>query len=367
MPTVIIPKILLQPPLLNQIQATFYYKYYLDASFILIESNVTINTDGTVATSPMPSFNINYDTRYTIQVQNEQCETIYEEDIFMPCDGGCPNGFVLSVDGTYCYQISTKPATKLTGSSKLVQHYTNSVYSQYGVIIFNPGGYNPNGTYTTSPTFLKTSNAGGTYANTVMANPDNNTIEGRLNVCGIWLCGNQNYVDTPLGFTRQINIPTSQQYFVGVGADNYATITLTKPDGTQIVITQDPVALATQLTGNPTNVDVAFKFWYIYPVSLLAGVNTIEMTGTNTGDNGIIGIEIYNATLAQLSNPSITETQITGTGGYAIFSTKNLVNCVDPFDEGNYSCSLYPGYSLVVQGSPSGYVCQKITTTTKGC
>lgn len=362
--TVTIPKIILQPALTSAIQATFYYKFYLDSSYTLIEANVTIETDGTVSSSPIPAFNIDYDTRYTLRAENEQCQTIYQEDILVPCSGACPPGYVLSADGTYCYSIDTKAAIQSGGSSKLIEHYTNLVYSEFGVIIFQPDGYNENGTYTTAPTFLKTVNAGGAYANTVMANPSINETDGRLNRCGIWLCGDQNYTATPLGFSRQINITESKQYFVGVGADNLATITLTKPDGTKIIIDQDAGAIAAQLGGG---VDVVFKYWYLYPVMLIAGVNTVEVNGTNQGSNGIIGIEIYDATESELSNSGITEADITGAGGYAIFSTKNLINCVDPFDEGNYSCSVYPGYTLVVEGSPLSYICQKITKVDKNC
>lgn len=371
MPVCSIPKILLQPELKQAIQATFYYRYYLDTAWILIGDG-TINTDGTVTASPSITFNIDFNKIYTIRADNEQCETMYTEDIFVPCEQGCPDGFTLSMDGTYCYKIDTQPAEQTGSGTLAVEHYQLNVYQTFGVVFYKPG-FNEDGTWPTGdaskwPT-IYSPNSPATYpfANTVSytsgiwinqtscTNDDGSC--GRLNALGIWLQGNQTYTGT-LGFSRQINVATSGWYFIGVGADNYANIRI---NGT-LILHQDVAAISGSNYLNSGSQDVLFKFLNVYPVYLNAGINLVEMTATNVGSQGILGFEIYSgseATLIALGSTSVLEP-------YIIFSTKDIVNG-DLFDVGNYNCNAYAGYTLINEGSPSGWVCQKITTTNTNC
>lgn len=81
MPTCTISKIILQPTLSNQIQASFYYKTF-SGSWVLIATDITIDTDGNLS-SPI-SFLAEYETTYTLRADNEQCETMYQEDFYLP-------------------------------------------------------------------------------------------------------------------------------------------------------------------------------------------------------------------------------------------------------------------------------------------
>lgn len=267
----------------------------------------------------------------------------------------CTSGYTASPDGTYCYKELVEPATVSGGSTVLACHYKNVVYTSYGTIFHQPGGYNVDGTYTITPTFLKTAVVGGSYTGDLWGNYLSTISAGRLNKTGIWSCIDVNYNTTALGFTRQIIIPTTKVYYVGMGADNYATI---KVNGTTIV-QQNAVNIGTQLSAG---IESAFKYWHVYPVLLTSGINLLQITGTNTSGPGIFGCEIYDATEAQLIS-CVTESDLIP---YLVFTTADIPSLPpssivaenDPFEVGNYNCDAHPGYSLLYDGE--AYICKKI-------
>ena len=387
--TVTIPSIIIQPLLQVPINVTFRYKGYLqpDSAYITIATNATVNPpivpgsfECAVVASPSISFNISYNTRYTLQAINEQCGTVYDEDIYVPCQQGCPNGFTLSPDGTYCYKIDTKPAAQTGGGTLAAQHYQQPAYETYGVVFYKNNGYNLDGTWDISNPALwpdiYTSNSAGTYPNgnvtsyttgiwinkTSCTNADGTC--GRINQAGIWLQGNVNYQGT-LGFARQINAPVAGLYYIAVGADNYGTIIL---NGT-VILQQNVNTVSGSQYLNSGSLDILFKFLNVYPVMLQAGPNIIEVDNNNTGGVGILALEIYYVGAA---NQAADEAVLIGMGSvaalrnYIVFSTSDITNG-SLFDTGNYNCNSYPGYSLVYEGSPSGYACQLITKTSVNC
>lgn len=271
----------------------------------------------------------------------------------------CSPGFTANEFDTSCEKVTRVPATSTGGGTRLACHFTNPNYGQYGLTFFAPGGYNTNGTWTTGQSRHDAYGLGGSFANTLWvqtASPS--TSKARLNRTGIWLCGDQDYASTPLGFSRQINVPESKTYLIGVGSDNYATL---KVNGTTIV-NQDPVAMSTQYIGSGGDATFPFRIWSVYPVDLVAGSNIIEMSATNTGGNGIFGCEVYDATEAQL----IACTNETDLAPYIVFTTANMpglgagryIADNDPFEAGNYNCTAYPGYSLIYEDG--AYYCKLI-------
>lgn len=301
-------------------------------------------------------------TRYEGTIESRCGETDFSiisnfaTDTFCNCD----IGYTALSNNSGCQKVLTEAAIEEPGSSILACHFTNVVYGQYGTVFYQPGGYNTNGTYTTTPHYLKTPNLGGSYLGTLWGNQAGNTTNGRLNQTGIWKCGDQDYSATPLGFVRQITLTSSKQYYIGLGADNYASI---KVNGVTIV-NQDPSAIGSQYGGAGSE---TFKFWHVYPVNLNAGVNLLEITGTNSGANGVFGCEIYDASESQLMACN-NETDLMP---YLVFTTDNIpslgvgnyVADNDDFAVGNYSCAS-SDYSLAYESG--GFICKKVLSLACG-
>lgn len=283
-------------------------------------------------------------------------------------DTCCPVGFTLSPDSTYCYQEDTQSAQSSGGSTLELCHYTRPQdYGNYGVVFYKLGKYNVDGTWnlsdpTARPELLSLGPGLGYNAlafndqtisvPNVWLNSDFTTaVDSRLNRGGLWLCGNVNYNGT-LGFGRQINIPTSKVYYIGLGADNYASLQV---NGVT-VLNQDIITLSGPSYFNAAS--TGFRYWHVYPVQLNAGPNVITMSGTNTGSVGIMGFEIYDATELQLMSVT-TALQLEP---YIVFTTRDIPDN-SPSDIGNYNCNAYPGYSLVYDEGTGLYQCKLITTS----
>lgn len=280
----------------------------------------------------------------------------------------CTSGYTASPDGSYCYKELTEAAAVGGGGTITACHFTFNTYNDLGTAFYQPGGYNLNGTYTIAPTFLKTPLAGGSYTGSLWGNHVPNTTDGRVNRAFIWKCGDPNYLTTPLGFTRQIIIPTTKTYYIGCAGDNKVTI---KINGITIV-DQDPTAISAQTLMPATDARGPFEYWHVYPVVLNSGINLLEVTGTNlpggTSNPGGMGCEIYNATEAQLIS-CITEADLVP---YIVFTTANILSLPagtkvtdgDPFEVGSYNCDAHPGYTLIYDVATTAYICKKIDTLT---
>lgn len=268
---------------------------------------------------------------------------------FICIAGGCAAGYTLSPDGSYCYQYSDTAATPPTGGTPVTtETKTYSNYSEFGSLIYSPG-YAADGT--------------GPYTRIDITNawwrnipPD--VAHGPLNRCGLWVNdgdpSTDNPLNTPVGFTVAINIPTTKTYYVAIAGDNKCQI---KVNGVSVV-SQDPTTLASNIStieGIGYGVDVAFKFWHIYPVSLVSGQNYIEVTGINNSSQGSFGAEIYNNTAAELA----AATSYAGLN--LIFSSKDYRGQDLQLGSGvAWTCPA--GYSLV-ETSPGTYTCRQILTS----
>lgn len=345
-----INKLSLFPTPAAPIQAMLQYKYYLDPGFTLINSNVTINADGTLVTPQ--SIGINTNSIYIIRATNLLCGSYFDEMISFPCTPTCPAGWLLSSDGTYCYTNITTPATPPSGGNSAIAIAKSfQSYSTCGSFIFNLG-FNPNGT----GTYTQIPSSNSFWVNGPNFCVDNNTTSGPLNRTGIWISTIQD--GQTVGFSQCLNISATTTYYIGCGADNSVIINL---DGNNI-ITQDPVAMYAAFPFAGPNA-APFKMWCIYPVVIQAGNHVLEVIGYNTGsgpgDGAAIGIEIYQNTSAQI----MAATDYTGLN--LIFSTKNVVGQPINIGSGGFGYTCPTGYSLQTCSSP--FVCVKQLTTTPNC
>lgn len=328
------------------------YKKTSDLAWILVNGNLNAET----ITIPDLLDNTSYDFRIAALCEGggtSSSQTITHVTP-IPCGAPsiteidiistCPVGYTPINNGAQCQHIEIMPAVYEGGGSPYVAcHYTYENYTDFAALFFKPNGYNVDGTYTVG------NNPTQVTVGPLWANPTAVDTEGRLNAVGIWACGDQiQPVNTPIGFSRQIVLSQSKQYYIGIAADNFCTI---KINGTTI-IEQDVDALEIQWSGDA---QVTFRYWFVYPVMLNAGSNFIELIGTNQGSIGIMGAEIYDATEAEL----IACSNQSELNPYIVFST--MYTFGEDFDIGNWTCT-DPTFSLVYDPDTDSYSCRKVIT-----
>lgn len=339
-PDLVLSKLIFQPALTASTQATLEYKYYLDSSWTTIATGLTINTDGTF--TPKTISGLETDTQYVVRAISDICGIMAEEYFTYPCQIGCPTGYTLSPDGTYCYKVDTVPATPPTGDLDTLEAKTAIQYSTCGSYIYN-SGYNVNGTGTSTQITL----ANSFWYNGVGSCADGTTSDGPMNRCAVWTTVTSNNQD--IGFSVCLNLDAEADYYIGIGVDNYGIV---KIDGT-IIIQQDETAINSQysVTG------ACFKVWGIYPIHLTAGIHYLELYGHNISSAAAVGMEIYNNTKAEIiAATSYADLNL-------IFSTKDEVGLPAYLGTSGYSCPA--SYSVAACESP--VVCTKILTTATTC
>ena len=190
--------------------------------------------------------------------------------------------------------IVTIDATAPTSEQvvSLLQNIGNSVNSNQGALFHDP--FNLNGT---SP--------GNIYyglSQTSVVWKRTNASNGPLNRSGLWAANPSIFpVNTWLGFSLCIEVPSTKTYWIGLGGDNNFRIAI---DGTDIVNT----------VGGPYDGDFdndtnfAFIWWHVYPVTLNAGNHIIDLYGLNRDMGALVpsaasfGCEIYDNTIDELIN-----------------------------------------------------------------
>lgn len=267
----------------------------------------------------------------------------------------CPVGYTLSDDGTYCFQTNTTAATPPSSPQNTVASTLNN-YTQYGSLIFDPG-YNVNGT----GTFTQISYTNSFWVNGAGWPSGSGTTfsAGPMNRSGLWSATTSSNQD--VGFTVCVTVPTGGVYYVGMGADNYASIAL---DG-NLLVQMDPTAISAYLNTNGypgVTVASSFDFWFIYPVTLTAGNHVLTVIGHNVSGAAGMGAEVYNLTSSQIQ--SVTSYGAMGSG--LIFSTKDFIGQPVQIGTGGGGYTCPTGYSLVLCSGPA-FCTQTLTQPTQPC
>jgi hypothetical protein len=343
-------------------QATVQYRLTSDpdtpAYYNTVATNVVVNPDGHLPT-PVVIDNLQPLTSYTVYMFST-CGGIGAKDIFITKQPTCPTGYTLSPDGTYCFRETSVPADYVGGGSPyVICRNSNVSYNTAPTHIMKLNGYNDQGVPLAGSQYVPVSiNTGTFWYNPAPAQID----RGPLNRAGIWPCSSTGQpcgsncppLNTDVGFSRQLQVPETGIYYIGVGADNFAKVTVQDSDGRRVLFSQNPTAIGQYFgeTGDPQQ--QVFASWLIYPVLLNAGPVILETVGVNSGSAGVMGAEIYNNSEAELiAATSYDDLDM-------IFSTNpdlDFVNLGENFALGNYSCNAYPGSSLVYDSGSNTYSC----------
>ena len=254
----------------------------------------------------------------------------------------CPSGYTASNDGSICYKITT--AIPSQNESLLPEAGAdNNNYGQFGVKIYNVDDYDISGNTISGNLAFS--------GFTVVADGSSTTnvelfYTTRMNANNVWVAGNANWPDPNypdyISFCSTFTLLESKIYYVGIAGDNDVTIKL------------NGVTLVDQLDDEP---DTNFKFWHVYPVTLNAGPNIIELENWNRSQVGSFAAEIYNNTLNEMTSATGTTMLdiVFATGDYLPGGSK----------EGEGFCSNYTcpsGYYLDTT-DPQNPICKLIETT----
>jgi len=238
------------------------------------------------------------------------------------CDN-CPDGYDITIDGCLFNDVIPSVETEVTYDLIARSFY---VYSEFGTLLFSDYNIDGTGNYTRINT-------------SYWKNLSNTYIGGPLNRSGVWTSIYHNFQN--ISFSYCIDVALEKTYYIGVGSDNYSFIKL---NGTTLIL-QDRDALADML-GSPhteSGFQIMHKFWWIYPITIPAGSNILEIGGHNIFLIAAVGVQIYDNTYNDiLVAASDNDLNI-------IFNTKDLVGLTANYE---YSPSNgYHGYEC-----PEGYI-----------
>lgn len=289
----------------------------------------------------------------------------------------CPEGYTYNAALDLCQQVTIIPATPdTTDTYDIVQGDDNPAYAIYGSRLYDDisstAQYPYNGFKDiiagSSPEnyIVKATNGTGALlnvqqvssaSNDIFTSQNNDTL-GRLNVASLWA----NDSNTPFGpwpnstwITVKfcIELTETRQYVLGIGGDNQVKISINSLPAVNLWASSDPSGVPN--SGEPE----PFRFWHMFPITLSAGSNVIELSGWNNSGDAAFGAEIYDIPISTLTslmaNDTITPTDFENQ--YVVFSTKNLVSSpplliAAPGETINWSCP--EGYTLTdCYGVPS--------------
>lgn len=302
------------------------------------------------------------DQYYPIKLASETCAICDLEIVLLNCgtlEGyiekicNCPPGYDVTLDRLSCVRIFTTGYTTVS-TDMPAPGGTDPAYGTNGFLIYNVNDYDTSGDVITNYAYN-----GGYFGLDSNMSPRDLFWANRMNYIGIWKQGEPRYIGV-LSFCTTINAPTTKTYYVGIGGDNGNSF---KINGTTIV--QQPL---NQLSD--------FQYWHIYPVTLNAGLNLIEISNQNTGGPGNFSGEIYNNTLSELTGatgtsqlnvvfstgdylPARSVSGIT-TSGYRYIENTLQGNLYGQGFCTNYYCP--PGYTLDTT-NPLSPVCKLIEYT----
>lgn len=248
----------------------------------------------------------------------------------------CPVGYDLGPAG--CTRVQTQPATPPsggTGTAGVATKVNSNQWNNGGGRVFDIGynlGGNGTNTLLTVPHFW-------VNGNFPFDTASRNSVDSRMNVAGIWVLGGTSagaYTPTNeyIGFSRKITVPSARTVYVMMCADNDFKFAL---NGTVIVDTHP----------NNGNIGTGPNFGYanIYPITLRAGDNFVEMYAMNAGSVAGFAAEVYDISKDQLL-AATNESQLN-----ILFSTKDVVGQ-------NFNLGISQGYSC-----PDGWSLDPSTNT----
>jgi len=260
----------------------------------------------------------------------------------------CPPGFILDPVTRECTMTEIIPATPSGGTTYPVVDGSNSpaygaersrLYEDISAKTFPLNGWQ-NTTICASCTngYQVFDNAGaGTLTtisstsvlfNTVFGNTALNMTDGRLNAIGIWATGYP--FDQWLNVEFCITIDVTRTYIFAIAGDNQikAGITSTTFNGGVTNLNLVNLWGSASPTGSPTGAGYpnSFKIWHMFPITLPAGVHTLQLSGMDFGTPGAFGAEIYDISEANMmtlmANALLTTADLQP---FIIFSTSDLV------------------------------------------
>lgn len=281
------------------------------------------------------------------------------------CSGGCPDGYSPTDDGLYCQKLTVIPATPPSGGAPVtVRDAANSAYSDFGAAIYQPG-FSQNGVGTVQQWMQQP----------VWRNIAANLTDGPMNRCGVW---GSTFIpnNEPVGFSIPVTIPAATTFYIAVAGDNACKIAV---DGV-IIIDQDPVAigasLEAQLGFTGQGIQMAFKMWHIYPVTLAAGTRYIGLEGVNYGAAAGFGAEIYKNTIPELQAAVLDPAYVSSPGSFPLgsnyYTNLDLVFTTRSTRGGTFSSGITSGYSCpatyAMDGSTNPPTCvlvERLSSTTR--
>ena len=290
------------------------------------ENNVNMSSD--ICVFQRPIFDIGGATKIPCAVSPS-----------LPVSGNtffCPSGYILSPDNTECQQtlfanptLNGTPYTAAKTATPYGQHSTR-FYDDLGTLSLPLSNSGPN---------IIDSTGGTVNFQADVTSPfwgNNTPYSGRLFSVGIWptVVANNQWV----GLSTCIDILESGTYYIGLAADNLCQL---KVNGENII----------KFSGSSI---YNFYLWHVFPITLNAGPNILEIEGYNNSGLAVLAAEIYHPT----SLSALTASTSTGTTGL-IFSTLNYAGKqMLVGDTNGYSCP--SGYALNLCGPTP--TCVKLNT-----
>ena len=226
----------------------------------------------------------------------------------------CPDGYQTDATGQ-CYKDSTVSGTPVFPAAAAIYPQQSTSYSVCGTRLVNNtayyssvGGGEPPAaqitTITTPPFMNGTSACSGTSAT---------SFNGPLNRCGVWTQGNTTYRNEWIGIKTKLTIKAADlknaalsgntaNLFIGFGSQHTIEIRI---DNVLVAAYGDNTA-----NGNANN----FRYWRIKPLRLTANtqheiyIRTLNKSNTR----GVMGVELYDNTAAQLRNAGCAKNNCAG-------------------------------------------------------
>jgi hypothetical protein len=226
-------------------------------------------------------------------------------------------------DGTYCYRVETISPIQPTESYVwFATSYTE--YSVNGTKLFDPN-YNADGTG--SYTLLNTADVWKNITST----------DGPMNRCSVWVDNIEEQVgsndlyhplSTWIGFTHcEENLTVNKTYYIGVAADNLYRLSING----ELLLETPFVVTSDQET---------FQYWHVYPVVANTESITLTIEGYNNESIAGFGVQIYDATAAELAGMS----SVSALNAVTIFSSDTEVGFLPDVGGLGYGYSCAEGY-----------------------